>query len=416
MRVQRRRRSHVWGTQLRSAGYDEAGRTRSGCGTDVDADRPARFVRRAPATRRRPALRADQAVPPPRAGRRAHRRHGGRRVRGARTATRSGRPSPSSPGAGAFVVHDWNEGTPADDHVVGASGVTDALADSPSAAGGERAGSVHGVWRAGRARVAPRGASRRHRSQRPCPAAGRVDARPERGRKRRAAARRRPRRLRRRALRPRRRQPTVRRLARPALAVPGCRRRDLAGGGRARARRSCSTAGSRPCSASGRSGRARAGTSSRVPGSQGRDCDAWILRLPTAEDVLDHAAHWNRLLQAVDPPEFERTVDRWRRALRAEEIDRVVLPAPSSSGAGRARPGCVRTRAPAGRRSPPASTSRGSSPGRRWSRRSRATRRSSTYGSRASPASASTRRGRTARTAWSWSPRSSEARCPCARR
>src|SRR5262249_9015722 len=33
------------------------------------------------------------------------------------------------PWRGALVVHDWNEGTPGDDNVVGASGVTEALAD-----------------------------------------------------------------------------------------------------------------------------------------------------------------------------------------------------------------------------------------------------------------------------------------------
>jgi hypothetical protein len=57
---------------------------------------------------------------------------------------------------------------------------------------------------------------------------------------------------------------------------------------------------------------------------EGRGCDAWILRLPTAEDVLGHAAHWNRLLRTLDPPEFERTVDRWREHFAREGVDRVV--------------------------------------------------------------------------------------------
>lgn len=57
---------------------------------------------------------------------------------------------------------------------------------------------------------------------------------------------------------------------------------------------------------------------------EGRGCDAWILRLPTVEAVLDHAANWNRLLQRVDPPEFERTIDRWVDHFVRKGIDRVV--------------------------------------------------------------------------------------------
>ena len=57
----------------------------------------------------------------------------------------------------------------------------------------------------------------------------------------------------------------------------------------------------------------------------GRDCDAWILRLPTAENVLDYAAGWNAVLQASDPLEFERTVDRWLAHFEQHEIDSVVF-------------------------------------------------------------------------------------------
>src|SRR5262249_47449187 len=57
---------------------------------------------------------------------------------------------------------------------------------------------------------------------------------------------------------------------------------------------------------------------------EGRGCDAWILRLPTAEAVLDHAANWNRLLQRSDSPEFERTIDRWVEHFSREGVDRVL--------------------------------------------------------------------------------------------
>jgi methylase of polypeptide subunit release factors len=56
-----------------------------------------------------------------------------------------------------------------------------------------------------------------------------------------------------------------------------------------------------------------------------RGCDAWIMRLPTAENVLDHAAGWNAVLQASDPAEFERTVDRWLEYFSRHGIERLVL-------------------------------------------------------------------------------------------
>ena len=46
--------------------------------------------------------------------------------------------------------------------------------------------------------------------------------------------------------------------------------------------------------------------------------------MPTSEDVLDHAVHWNALLRRTDPPEFEHAVDRWLESFLREGIDRVV--------------------------------------------------------------------------------------------
>jgi methylase of polypeptide subunit release factors len=56
----------------------------------------------------------------------------------------------------------------------------------------------------------------------------------------------------------------------------------------------------------------------------GSACDAWILRLPTLESPLEYAANWNRLLEWYDRPEFERTVDRWVAHFDREGVDRIV--------------------------------------------------------------------------------------------
>ncbi|HST26542.1 MAG TPA: methyltransferase [Gaiellaceae bacterium] len=57
----------------------------------------------------------------------------------------------------------------------------------------------------------------------------------------------------------------------------------------------------------------------------GAACDAWILRLPTEQNVLDYAANWNATLRDADPGEFERTVDRWVEHFGEQGVDRVVL-------------------------------------------------------------------------------------------
>jgi len=57
----------------------------------------------------------------------------------------------------------------------------------------------------------------------------------------------------------------------------------------------------------------------------GCGCDAWILRVPTPENVIDHAAGWNAVLRSADPAEFERTVDRWVEHFSREGIERIVL-------------------------------------------------------------------------------------------
>jgi methylase of polypeptide subunit release factors len=56
----------------------------------------------------------------------------------------------------------------------------------------------------------------------------------------------------------------------------------------------------------------------------GSGCDAWILRLSTLESPLEHAANWNRLLEGYDRPEFERTIDRWVAHFVEEGVDRIV--------------------------------------------------------------------------------------------
>ena len=57
---------------------------------------------------------------------------------------------------------------------------------------------------------------------------------------------------------------------------------------------------------------------------EGGPADAWIVRLPTFEEPLDYAANWNHPLQAANRDEFERTVDRWVEHFRRKGVVGIV--------------------------------------------------------------------------------------------